>query len=879
MLSAMEKTRDRLSGRTFGAMMLAEGSGVEDRFRNRAGDYRFTPLRSDIEDEARQIIRAQRRLGSALASPELEEDFIKVAFDQRPLRNSDDLVGPCQFEINERRTSRRAPSFERFRFLSRLNNISLQTGRVPRRLTPDEIGRAATLFGTKKGCTFSALRKFLDLDPGIRFTDALPAEEARRDIASRTGDAAEGTWTLRSVICEAAGEGAWRELVTSTIELDRVAEILSFRDDIDQISAGIHGIGLSQPVASAITEAAANGRFGRFAGTGHISAKAARAIIPGLLRGLVYSQACEEAGYDHAAPRDLDLDTIGSKVTRKAVSEVLKQVRAVVRVHGDPDLIHVELARDVGKSPEERGKIERGIERRTAERERLASEFKDLLGFEARSEDLLRFELWKEQQHRCLYSGDPIPPGGLTAADARFQIDHILPWSRFGDDSFANKALVTAKANQDKRGRTPFEWFSADRPAADWDVFRARVEACHEMKSRKRRGFYLRQNADEVANDFRNRNLNDASFASRVVLAKLRTMFPSSDGGHNVRARPGALTARLRQGWGIERLKKDVDGNRLADDRHHALDAIVVAACSESTLQRLTRSFQIAENRGGPQSFKRLEEPWTGFRDQVIETFGQVFVARAERARVPGALHEATVRQIRVRDGKQLVFERKPVESLKESDLDLIKDVDRNHALRATLSEWIKAGKPKDAWPRSPQLDTSKPPNPPVRKVRLIAPKERPAVILARNDGSTVSRGQMARVDVFRVAGRYRLVPVYPHQVASKPEPPMHAAVANKSSEQWLKVSNDAFLFSLYQNSLLEVTRPNQSPKFGYFKGFNTNTASLTIAWAAQHSLINPEQSIGAVMLVSLRKFRVDRLGTRSEVKSEVRTWHGAAYT
>ncbi len=875
MLKAMDDTRDRLAGRTFG-LMMAEDASLNGRCRNRSGDYRFTPQRTDVEDEARQIFRSQRRLGNLVATADFETRFAKAAFYQRPLKNSDDLVGPCQFEPDERRTARRAPSFERFRFLARLNHLGLQTGRVTRRLTADEITRAASTFGRTKGLTFKALRALLDLDPNTRFTDAMPAEEGR-DVVARSGHAAEGTWTLRSIICEASGEAAWAELVTEAVRLDRIAEILSFRDDIEEISAGIRLARLSPPIEAAVIRAAAEGRFNRFQGTGHISAKAARAIIPGLLRGLVYSEACEEAGYDHAARRDLDLDSIGSKVTRKAVGEVLKQVRAIVRVHGEPDLIHVELARDLGKSPDERGKMTRGIEERTARRARLALDFKELLERDPNSEELMRFELWKEQQHRCPYSGDPIPPEGLAASDARFQVDHILPWSRFGDDSFANKALVTATANQNKRGRTPSEWFSAERPASEWDAFRMRIEGCHEMKNRKKRGFYLRQNTEEVAEGFRSRNLNDASFAARVIMSKLQTMFPAPMGERRIFARPGVLTARLRQGWGLERLKKDTDGKRLADDRHHALDAIVVAACSEATLQRLTRAFQTAEQQGSRQSFKAFAEPWTGFREQVIAVFDGVFVARAERARVPGALHEATVRQVRVRDGKPVVFERKPVEALKEADLDLIKDVDRNHALREVLLDWIRAGRPKDALPRSPKVDPSKPDNPPIRKVRLLT-NGRTEVRLARIEGSTVSRGEMARVDVFRFESRYHLVPVYPHEISCH-VPPQRYAEPGKRIEDWSEAPTSAFLFSLHMHSLVQITRRGDQPRFGYFKGLDISNASITVAWADNNTLVKPEPKIGVALLPAFRKFQLDRLGNRSEVRSEVRTWHGVACT
>jgi CRISPR-associated endonuclease Csn1 len=70
---------------------------------------------------------------------------------------------------------------------------------------------------------------------------------------------------------------------------------------------------------------------------------------------LVYSEACARAGYDHSARRTVSLDQIGSPVT--ALSEAIKQVRTVAREYGPFDAVHIELARDVGKSAEERAKL------------------------------------------------------------------------------------------------------------------------------------------------------------------------------------------------------------------------------------------------------------------------------------------------------------------------------------------------------------------------------------------------------------------------------------------------------------------------------------------------------------------------------------------
>ena len=149
----------------------------------------------------------------------------------------------------------------------------------------------------------------------------------------------------------------------------------------------------------------------------------------------------------------------------------------------------MELARDVGKSLEERHEIEAGIEKRNKEKDRLRLQFVETVGREADGpEDLLRFEMWKEQNGRCLYTDTEIHPDAIVSTDNRVQVDHILPWSRSGDNSFVNKTLCYAKANQDKKGRTPFEWFGPD--ADRWQAFTSAVEGCREMKGRKSATFF-----------------------------------------------------------------------------------------------------------------------------------------------------------------------------------------------------------------------------------------------------------------------------------------------------------------------------------------------------------------------------------------------------
>ena len=876
MKKGIAATQERLAQyRTIGELFFRHPD-YQDRKHNRGLNFDRSILRSDQEHETSVLFAEQRRLGNPLAAEALQATFADIAFSQLPLQDSEHLLAACPFEPDQKRTARRGYAFEKFRLLSRLATLKLAERGNDWPLTPEQIATAAEDFGSQKKLTWRWLRTTLDIHPTIRFAGTAQKDEVH-DFVARTGNAAEGTYTLREAI---GGEG-WRRLMQTPERRDRVAEVLTFREDPASVRRGLEEAGLTGDILDALMAGVEIGAFSKFTRAGHISAKAARALLPGLKRGMGSPAACEDIGYDHAAQAEVNLDDVRNPIARKAVGEMLKQVRAMAVKYGPPDYIHVELARDIGKSAEERDEIKRGIDKRNAERDRLRTELMEILGRDPRLEDLIRYELWKEQRGECLYTGNPIEAGWINAGDNRVQVDHILPWSRFGDDSFANKTLCLASANQAKKNHTPFEWFDAE--GLDWTAYAARVESCKEMKGRKKGAFYLRKNAKEVEKTFRNRNLGDTRYATRLLLGLLKRHYP----GVEVRARPGQLTAKLRRAWGLDNLKKGPDGKRLEDDRHHALDAIVVAATTPSMLQKLTLAAQEAKRKGLPRGFDfdLVPAPAVRFTEKVRAEIAEVFVSRPERRRARGEAHAATIKQVRQIDGADVVFERKAVEKLTLADLDKIpvpspygKIVDPGKLrdeLVATLRKWFEDGKPKDAPPRSPKGDI-------IRKVRLST-KDKFSVAVR---GGTADRGEMSRIDVFvkpndRGKAQWYLVPIYPHQVADRgawPTPPDRAVDAHKAEKEWTKVDDSfSFRFSLFINSLIEVTKPDGEILRGYFKGMDR--AGGQIAIASSQTARQVRSGIGTRNLLAMSKLDVDRLGRISPIPGEVRTWHGEACT
>lgn len=899
MLKALEATRERLGRyRTVGEM-FGRDADFRDRKRNRDGLFDRTQSRDDLIHEVGKLFDAQRRLGNAAASAALESDFTATAFRQLEMQDSEKLVGMCQFEPQEKRVARFAPSFEKFRLLGKLVNLRITTPDGERPLTPEEIRLATGDLGKTAKLSVKEVRKRIGLPADQRFTAIKPEEEAQ-DIAARAGEAMHGTKKLR----DAMGEALWAEMQDKPEQLDRIAHVISFHETSDKIGAELRKLGLPTGTADALLDDLS--AFSRFKGAGHISAKAARALIPHLEAGMRYDQACEAVGYDHAASRWSKREQVADKaafnalvksmgdeianpVARKSLTEGLKQLWAMRNRWDLPDAVHIEMARDVGNSLEKRNEIKRRIDKNTAERERQRGEVRELLGIEdVNSDTLLRYRLWKEQAGRCPYTDKAIPATAIIATDNSHQVDHILPWSRFGDDSYSNKVLCTARANQEKKGQTPFEWIMSSQGEDAWNTFLARIEGNTAFRGAKKRNYVLK-NAKEAEERFRTRNLNDTRYAARLLAEAVKLFYPEGDrqekgGNRRVFTRPGGLTSALRHAWGVESLKK-VDGKRVEDARHHALDALVVAAIGEWEVQRLTRSYQEWEQKGLARPLRQVDPPWgdaASFRREVRQAYDNVFVARPERRRARGEGHAATIRQVKERDGALVVYERKSITDLSEKRLQDIKDPERNQGVIEAVRDWIARGRPADSLPRSPAGDE-------IRKIRLRT-KGKPAVQVR---GGTADRGEIVRVDVFarpnkRGKDEFYLVPIYPHHVMNKrdwPMPPMRSVVAYRDEDDWTLIDDSyRFKFSLHPRTYVEVTKPTGELLAGYFQGLNRSTGAINLSNPKDSRLLaddngNSMQSIGAKTLLTMKKYSVDRFGALSEVKSEVRTWHGVVCT
>ena len=885
-LNAVSEWDKKLDSRTFGKTIYEDYK--DGRKRNREGDYQFTASRIHTREEAKTIIATQRARGAEWATEQFEKNYLEAAFHQRPLQSSENLVGKCPFEPGEKRAARFSYSFERFRLLQTLINrckISTPDGEVS--LTTGQLKLAINGVGKRKKLSYNRLRSLIDL-PEAKFA-SIPDNDPTKlneDVTGNTNGACPGSYTLSKLL----GTSTWNQLTKTPETLDRIAAIITFNESPDEIHEQFGKLDLDAETVEALMEGVHNGKFAAFKGTGNVSAKAARKLIPELLRRKTYDIACNNVGYDFNKGLDTSIQDIKNPVVQRALTQAVKQVEVLVRCYGRPGKIHLELLRDVGKSARERGEIERGLKQRTGEREENRQEFLECVGLtQCSRDDVQIYELLKEQNFRCAYCDTYLRPDQIVASNV--QVDHIYPRSRSHEDGFVNKVATCISCNQRKRNRTPWEW-NGQSEDEWWVAFSARVKGFKCKTEKKRR--LLSTAFGDREQDFIERNKIDSSYTSRALLRELRKLYPETyDGGTVVKGshrhvfpRPGQFTAMLRRAWLGKRYKKDRD-----DDRHHAMDALIVATLDERLLQRLTRAYQELEETAKQHKLTpNVAQTWEGFAQDAVDTYNAGWlVCRTENRRARGALHEETIRTSRIdEEGTQVFYERKSIDNITKSDIARIPD----DVVRERVAKWLNNGKPDDERPCSAKGD-------PIRKLRLPT-KIKTATQINSNDmggkdprkqGGFAENSSMVRVDLFKVnktrydvAGRritpgYYLVPIYLWQVKdNNSKTPLNAIVGGKTENEWPEMDPRDFVISLYKDSYIEFERGNGQKIAGYYRKTGRSTASISVSPVAKRQLTDMIQSIGVKGLDTIIKFQVDRLGIKHKIVAGKEKWPGYQY-
>ncbi|MCC7068820.1 MAG: type II CRISPR RNA-guided endonuclease Cas9 [Burkholderiales bacterium] len=901
--------------------------------RNKAGAYSRSFDRNLLLDEVKTLFAAQRKLGNAHTSDDFENQVAHLLMYQRPAVTGVamlKLMARCTLEPDEYRAPRNSYSAERFIWLGKLANLRIVQNGDRRELTDGERALAITMpYENKSGkVTFKQLRNHIGLGDSAQVGFAGLAYGSKRNKKGDAVDPEEATliqlksWpAFREALLEANLKESWEKLAVNPAQMDSAAYALSVYQTDDELRPALSALDFSPAEVEALLTI-------DFKGFIALSSKALGKILPHMELGLRYDEACDRAGYNHAQPQagsrnhgrlpKFSYEDIRNPVVFRALNQARNVLNALIDVYGSPARVHVELARSLSKSFEERRDIQRDQETYRKSREEAEAMFREHFAGRSpqpRNQDLLKYRLYREQDGKCAYS--------LAAIDLErivepgyCEVDHALPYSRSFDDSMSNKVLALTKENRDKGNRTPFEYLGGENDSPAWHAFEAFVVGNKQYRKAKRDRLLRRNFDDASAEGFRNRNLNDTGWVVRLFANRVRDNLrfaPGRDGQiaeQPVLTPSGGFTSFLRTRWGLHK-------DRESSDLHHAQDACVIAAATPTLIKRVSdynRKRETLEILPGgaivdtttgevkKDAKAHFPEPWPHFRDEVLtrlsndpakavalvssaydaETLAHlrpVLVSRAVKRRTGGAVHQDTVRSVKPHLGPQTSSKRTRLTDLNLAKLDQIvgaqdaRNAGLMHALRSRLEAFGGDGKkafaPSQPPVHKPRRDGTD--GPVIRTVQLKDVQKGGVPVR----GGVADQASMWRVDVFEKAGKFYLVPIYQSDRVKGRALPHRAATGNTPRDQW-RLIDDSYRFhmSLFPNDLIRLK--NRKMDFtGYFAGLDVATAAISILAHDRSSAIGKDgllRGLGVQQGTELfGKYLVDVLGTKFSAKQFVR--------
>ncbi len=663
----LQKAIDENNLRTIGEY-FASINPEEQRIR---GQYTF---RSMYEKEFDLLWEKQSKYYPDILTEELKKKIKdEIIFYQRPLRPTEELIGECDLEPDEKRCPRGDWYARRFRILQDINNLIIQNPDGSElKLTDEQRGKLLSDLSVKKELKFNKVRKLLRLTENQKFN-----LEQEGKVKALKGD--EFAWAMRSK--NLFGAKRWDSMEEDErIELNSAC--LELEDD-ELIEKMINDYGFSEEQAEKALKITFPRGYMRF------SRKAIQKLLPLMKQRKLTHEAVDAIYPDRGKKEDKEEksklglpEDLRNPVVNKALFEVRKVANAIVREYGKPRKIKIEMARDVQGTKRQREEIQKKIwnnERANTEAREWIIENTSIK--DPRRDDILKYKLWIECNKTCPYTGKTINEVDLFEEPV-FQVEHILPYDRSLDDSFMNKTLCYVEENKIKGNQTPFEAYSHDTKR--YEEILQRVNSSKMPYGKRRRFWQSELELDEHIS----RELNDTRYITKEVIRYLKQL------GVSVQGTRGKVTGELRYQWGLDGIFTELGVERKNDHRRHTVDAVVVAVTKNEHLRSLAKSKYSVIG-------ERFDPPWSVFREEVREKIKHINVSHRVQRKVSGKLHEET--NYGATDKEGLYVFRKELKELTLPMVDKIVDPVVREIVKGRLTkkgiDLTGSGKPpKEVW-------------------------------------------------------------------------------------------------------------------------------------------------------------------------------------
>ena len=259
--------------------------------------------------------------------------------------------------------------------------------------------------------------------------------------------------------------------------------------------------------------------------------------------------------------------------------------------------------------------------------------------------DILRYRLWLEQKYCSPYTGEIIPLSKLFTP--AYEIEHIIPQSRYFDDSFNNKVICESDVNKLKDKQLGFEFIKnhhGQKVASGNILYENAYEKFVKDHYANSKAKMKRLLMEDIPDDFIKRQMNDSRYIVNYIKTILSNIVrdPLDEGGYEREAiskhiitSNGQITDRLKRDWGINDIWNEIiyhrferlnsitnttnfghwenrEGKRFfltdlpielqpgfrkkrIDHRHHAMDAIIIACTTRNIVNYLNNAASLSD--------------------------------------------------------------------------------------------------------------------------------------------------------------------------------------------------------------------------------------------------------------------------------------------
>lgn len=257
----------------------------------------------------------------------------------------------------------------------------------------------------------------------------------------------------------------------------------------------------------------------------------------------------EKVFNDFSQIKALKRHSLRNPLVEQIVNETMMVVKDIWRHYGKPSEIKIELARELKNSIKERNKIhdanEKGRKWNNTVKERLVE-----MKVNASSGNIEKYKLWHQQKGIDPYTGKIIKISDLFDKDL-YDVDHIIPQSRYFDDSMQNKVVCATVVNRDKSNRTAMEYF--DTGSSKVDLYSKEEFMDHVSKN-----YFGKKAKNLLSTKIPDNPIERQKKETQYISVKAKEELAKIVGTSNVKVSSGGVTHYLRNHWGVTEIFKNL---------------------------------------------------------------------------------------------------------------------------------------------------------------------------------------------------------------------------------------------------------------------------------------------------------------------------------